>query len=266
MKIDPAQPGIEGFWYFVALRQAVYWRKTQGESKPWTTDPIMAKFHFPNVFRELDPGTEYFHRERQKLADSQIVWASVIYRLVNRRRTFIEFGGLPQPAEALKWRVYLLQRVERGSAIFTRRHLTPSLRTYLEAVDYLSRDTGDLYKLLYGAPDLEAVFATLRGIPGVGPFFAWQVCCDLLEAKAIPFTEDEWCYMGPGPVNATRMLTGRTPNQKMAFNLCKALVAGQLIGLPPNFRFPPHISRFTLKNTEHALCEYARFVIAHWRR
>ena len=34
--------------------------------------------------------------------------------------------------------------------------------------------------------DLGACFAVLRGIRGVGDFFAWQILCDLLEARAFP--------------------------------------------------------------------------------
>ena len=45
---------VRRFFDFVNERHAIYLRKTRGDPWPWTSDPILQKYSFPNVFRVLD--------------------------------------------------------------------------------------------------------------------------------------------------------------------------------------------------------------------
>ena len=44
---------------FVIERHKIWERRQAGEPGPWTRDPILASRKFTNVFRVLDPGTQF---------------------------------------------------------------------------------------------------------------------------------------------------------------------------------------------------------------
>lgn len=48
------------FFAFARERHATYLRRQSGAPEPWTDDPILRKFRFTNVFRELDRTTVWF--------------------------------------------------------------------------------------------------------------------------------------------------------------------------------------------------------------
>ena len=50
---------LKDFWYWVNERHSIYLRKAAGDPRPWTKDPILQRYKFTNVFRELDMGTKW---------------------------------------------------------------------------------------------------------------------------------------------------------------------------------------------------------------
>lgn len=48
---------LTDFYYWMNERHSIYLRRLAGQTKPWTTDVILQKYKFTNVFRELDRGT-----------------------------------------------------------------------------------------------------------------------------------------------------------------------------------------------------------------
>lgn len=288
------------FWRFVALRQAAYWRRERGQGPPYSDDPAIARYHFCNVYREADRGTRWFQSHRTPSPDdspvgliSHEIWQSVVYRLVNRISTFEAYGRIPQFEEGDAWLQFLIDRMGAGEKIFTGRHLNRGYAYYAATVSYLE-DSGlfDVSCAVLDAGSLEAVCRQLTTIPNVGRFFAWQVTCDLVESDALPrySDSDTWAMLGPGAVNGARLvdlshLDGKTQfseslRAEMVWPLaathahsareclwvarmlqedqarCLEEVGMELV--PP----PEAPGPMSLKNVEHALCEYARYVRA----
>ncbi len=59
---------------FVNERLTIYERKTRGENPPWTNDPILNKYRFCNIYRELDRQTIFFHKILKPLEGDFELW------------------------------------------------------------------------------------------------------------------------------------------------------------------------------------------------
>src|SRR5437773_4525673 len=87
---------LESFWRFVCERQWVWHRRfVERKFPPWTDDPILQTTRFTNVYRELDPGTQYALREilETGLPIRDKIFNVMLYRLIGRTETFAAIGA-----------------------------------------------------------------------------------------------------------------------------------------------------------------------------
>lgn len=260
------------FWRFVALRQAAWWEKQAGKPRhARSPDPLLSSAHFPNILRELDDGTIFFqdHRRSTGHAGSLDLFDAIAYRLVNRRQTF-ELLGWPTPGTMGPWLTSLSELASR-QVIFTGRHQTIGLRRYFAAATYIAGKHTDLWAELEPLTLQEAWNRLATWVPGLSKFFAWQVCCDLLESSThSEWSEDQWAFLGPGPQKALTILYGEEKTALRA-NERYLQFARRLRDMQPavhatvGLRLPPEFPFLTLKNIEHALCEYFRYTWASWK-
>jgi hypothetical protein len=265
------------FWEFCAIRQDE-WHRRWGKAPPdltyirpdekYTTDPILARKDIPNVFRELDYETRFMHHYVDPRPARDILFGSIAFRLTAKVGPHRDFGGPPRVDQFEEWVQHLHKQREQGKPIFIRIYHTPSLRDYLEALEVIAEHADEIVRQLQASKTLKDAYYVLHGLPRIRNFYAWQCMADLLESKVVNFDENEWCFLGPGPIRAFEMMYLTRYNQNEAMVIArklrdaqhKALATTQTPWVPP-----PHIPEFTLKNIEHALCEYMRWVWAHWR-
>jgi len=111
---------VADFFAFARERHAVYLRRAAGQPRPWTQDPVLQRYRFTNVFRELDATTQWFrtHVRDQLRSSPDALLATVLFRWFNRVATgeamfcqeALGLGGeLP---EETAWQAFL-----RGGAI-----------------------------------------------------------------------------------------------------------------------------------------------------
>src|SRR2546430_9607468 len=64
VRLSPAEPTevYETYWRFAAERQAIFFRRLAGLPAPWTSDPILARYKFTNVYRASDRVSQYLIR------------------------------------------------------------------------------------------------------------------------------------------------------------------------------------------------------------
>ena len=106
---------VAAFLIFVLERQKIWVNKSRGVA-PLTENLVLGGKWFTNMYRELDRGTIYFKRQmmktslkglqinREKISDNlveEILFKSILYRLLNRVETFIDFGKFPAFARCL---------------------------------------------------------------------------------------------------------------------------------------------------------------------
>src|SRR4051812_18417786 len=66
---------LETFWWWINERHAIYLRRQAGQPFPWTTDAILQRYRFCNVFRELDTVTVWLRQNwREPFANHENLW------------------------------------------------------------------------------------------------------------------------------------------------------------------------------------------------
>lgn len=77
------------FFEFARARHQIYLDRQAGRPAPWTEDPILSRYRFTNVFRELDATTVWFRdRVRDPMRSSpHALLATVVFRWFNRIAT-----------------------------------------------------------------------------------------------------------------------------------------------------------------------------------
>lgn len=215
---------IAEFFLFVYERQSLWERRNSGHNEPWTQNFILQQFSFCNIYRELDRGTAFLHAHILKLFSVRsagsssawtrrewletVLWASYSYRLFNRIETFLRFD-FPKIERShsflAKCRKYKNSCIN-GPKLFSRAHQTTNLNTVDRYFKQVTANGAALLKSvvdeLLGNPFLSDCCRTLRRLPGVATFYAWQILCDLKESRCFPSfgDDDTFCELGPGAV------------------------------------------------------------------
>lgn len=226
-----------------------------------------------------------------------VFFASYVYRQVNKIETFVAFGGIPTVSEWPKFAQWA--KTCELKPFFTGAHQTAHLQNYLAYVNSLLAQGQEQFQAVtkaiathiqnyqnedYENDDdndkgnvLKACYAILLKLPGCGKFFSWQILCDLMECKCFARRrnhrrhaggdndddddlENQWTKLGPGAELAIKTIF---PNANQYLHLAKALTTLQPLVYTTALQveFPKVRNKYlTLKNIEHALCEFHKFL------
>jgi hypothetical protein len=277
---------VTEFFAWCSWREEAHEARRAGRAPPWAQHPLLAAHHFCNVSRCDDRGTAAFHallRAQRVTSLPGVLWASLVYRRLNRLATFAAWRGgrLPLPADAAAWAAWAAQRgAEPGAPpLFTGKHQqSGGLDAYLSTVRGLAGlDTPPAP----GFPHAKALAAALAACPGareahgtlkahvrhVGDFIAWQVTCDLVEAGVLPrAADDAWVALGPGARAGLALLFGDGADKADAMARLRALQAAQPWALRALRRGSHGIvaageddAPLLLRDLEHSLCEFSKW-------
>jgi hypothetical protein len=81
---------IDDFLRFVVERHRIWEQRQAGAPQPWTHDPVLATRKFTNVFRVLDPGTQFLLKEMfdPDLSPRDTLMRAFLYRHTGRVETW----------------------------------------------------------------------------------------------------------------------------------------------------------------------------------
>lgn len=270
---------VAAFWKFVQERQATWHRRfVLQEPKPWTADPFIAAGHFTNVYRWLDPGTQYaIHALNAAPSRQDAIYFTVAYRLLNRRATLEEFGRPPYLADHQEWLEFLTAKRARKQTICIsgNKHLTPHWRQY---VDALVRASSRNFSV--PLPSAEA-YAALRTLSGVGRFMGQQCYADLTYLPGALRVSELFTSCGDGAAYAIEMLRGNRHADAYKHDRydhsnkvrpsdrevpAYAAVIGWLFRTQPQIVYAHQAwPALSVLDLEHALCEWLRYELARAR-
>lgn len=206
------------FWRFVAERQRVWVRRVvAGEDLPWTDDPVLRDRRFTNVYRVLDPGTQYAVQailDRDETAPDR-AFNDLLYRLVGRLETHEAVGFQRLDAYDADAFERLLRAVDDAAdhPVFTGAYVVAPLPGVAgdDKVETVARLFGEIrdgfgrfWTDLVAADGAEGAYRAIRSLPGFGRFLAYQVLVDLLTPlpsggdSVLPHSPDDWAAAGPG--------------------------------------------------------------------
>ena len=275
--------GVAAFLLFVLERQKIWINKSRGET-PLRENLVLGMKWFTNMYRELNRGTIYFKRQmmksslkgveinREKISENlvkEIMFNSILCRLLNRIETFFNFGEIPGLSSLSGFLHYLKEMKENNETIFTAAHQNMGLNRLLETLEFVKKNISSLAaKVVAGARrrSNRDCFKAILTIPNVWGFFALQILTDLLECRVLnKNTDNQWTCLGPGAKNVLRRVFqmssthGELKHTRLLRDLCSPEGPGSgfsTLGL----KFTAFLNKaLSLKNVDHALCEYDKY-------
>lgn len=229
---------------FIRERHMIFLRRANGEPKPWTTDEVLQKYFFTNIFRELDR-TSVVMRDvlSGKMDRPNFLALVVIHRMVSNAdfNKEIGFAGSYEVVVAT-----YNNRRGRGDSVRTGAFTSCQSDAALFASWKYFFENGDaiLSKIISGDQTVQGAFKALNGAKGLGKFLAWQVALDLQMYGAVRPSPD-FVVLGPGAELGLK-LAGHTD----FWALLKEI----------NYSLPSEVPSLEAKDLEHALCEYGKYV------
>lgn len=262
------------FWRFAYERQRIWYVRTVlGHEVPWTTDPVLRRYRFCNVQRELDRGTQYIIQQLNahlNAPQSIRLWNVMLMRYFNRPDVpWVDScdEGYAMVAERLTW----------PKGIFTNtwmpmggpRRGRPFGDELQEAIT--TWDAELFAREVETASSLEDVYAAVLRRSLFGPVNGWQVALDVTYTSHL--TDDEWIpevrpltntktVKDPPPhgpaVAAAAILDApfQTVVRKLRDEQDERL---EKIGVSWSDVAWCHKPRLTLADVEHTLCEWQKY-------
>lgn len=271
------------FWGILNERHRIFVNRQQGAPKPWTDDPIMQRYKFTNVFRELDR-TTIFVREniREPLWDESEL---LLFNVALFRQTGAAEGwqGIVRRWDAEKQATKYVAAQERGIKVFTGAYMVTgmfpgakgnnkvvSLFKYaLQPVWENRRRLADLCRTKHSMEALVDALGEFMGWKG-NRFMAYEVACDLLYTPLLANAVDQYTWANPGP-GAQRGLSrlyggeinmGRGAGSRDRSTCIKEMQA--LLKKAPK-KLGKHIltdprGEVDMRFIENALCEFDKYI------
>jgi hypothetical protein len=277
---------IQEYFWWINERHWIYVSRNQGDEWPWTDDPILQKFKFTNVFRELDAGTVWLRENwRDDLDDHPDLFFNIcLYRQFNLIATAEKLGyqvGDEPPNKNIRWRFwdadftekYLIGRKAQGNSIYTNSHMVsgtvgggkgiPKItRTVRFVLDHMWDK--EYQYVPFTSDSLENAFYRLLEAPGFGPFTTYEVITDLRHTRYLRNAPDTmtWANPGGGAMRGLNRLYGLSTHPKKQRSTSDYINDMRRLLDMSNERLEDHVPPLEMRDIEHSLCEYDKYARA----
>ena len=220
--LSPARPAVvyETYWWFAAERQEMFFRKVEGLPAPWTTDPILAKHKFTNVYRASDRVSQYLIRNVIYEGDQspeEVFFRTILFKLFNKIETWEMLqDGLNVISRAdyslENYDSVLSEALAGGTRIYSAAYMMPSGRSsfghgqkhrnHLLLLERMMED--EVPQRIAETSSMARAFDLLRSYPTIGDFLAYQFVTDLNYSNLTDYSEMEFVVPGPGAKDGIR--------------------------------------------------------------
>lgn len=203
------QKNVNKLFAFILERHSVWVKKTAGAPKPWTTDPILQRYRFCNVYREKDKVTEWIRDNwrNEHGGDPYLPFAMAVARLINLPAS-LALVGYPVPWNPKHFQSVLRKRKKAGERVFNGAymiHASGSDEGRLKT-DYLASKVlnpmwkgREAFNLSSRKWTLATLHNALMEFRDMGSFMAGQVVADAKFGYNLASVHDWWTWAAPGP-------------------------------------------------------------------
>lgn len=185
------EDALELYREFVVERHRIWQRRQDGVKGPWTKDPVLANRKFTNMFRVVDPGSQFLFNLKTDNPRDQIA-RLVFYRITNLPETWRvlrrAFGRWPVAEDFdPRWNHGIVRPLtayrDAGNQVFSGAYIiipepgTPNdkVEGAVRLVQRFLEEQGDAF---LAAKTQKERFDALRSISGLGPFLSMQILTD----------------------------------------------------------------------------------------
>jgi hypothetical protein len=238
----PREEVFHLYWYFAAERQAIFQRRIDGQTPPWTDDPILETFKFCNVFRASDRVSQFLIGDvayaEDAGTDADRLFQIVAFRMFSNISTWRGLrrvlGGRPPRIDDLRdgTMEHALDRVRaENGGLYTGAFILCATDAFGRGLKHLNHVElfremflrTHLAERLRAATSLRGVYDLLHGYPLMGDFMSYQTAIDLNYSDVLrqDFSENSFTKAGPGSLRGIRKafqdLGGLSPEDAIAW-------------------------------------------------
>ena len=191
---------------FIIERHRIWECRDAGLEKPWTKDPILQKYRFCNVYRELDTVTKWIakHWRKPHQLDPDLWFAMAVARLVNFPET-LEDLGYPVPWNEEEFMFVMEARKDEGKQLYNGAYMISTHGVRMDKAQYLAKKalTPMWNNRFIVRPKMnEPLFALHERLiqqRDLASFMSGQIIADLKYAKPYRGAKDWWTFAVSGP-------------------------------------------------------------------
>lgn len=277
---------LDLWWRFLVERQRIWVRRAHLQiPRPWTTDRAMNYEFITNVYRELDPGTEYvLDSISAGELDVDVVFNVMLYRLMGSSMVVHSvIGNLSvdtYDADALVANVKSQNANPFGDAYRVAGYEThrgegngSKLENVANMFAKLAEQMPEMWRRMQTSVNAKSLHGVFNSIEGFGVFLSNQCMVDVLmineglDAPIWHFGTDEWCEPGPGAKRGITQLLGdgvKPANLQIVMAWLRDAQTDEFAAR--SLHFPYLLNRddtpklLTICNIQTALCEFHKYV------
>ena len=200
------------YWHVAAERQAMFFRRLNGEPPPWTHDEVLGHYRFTNAYRASDRVSQFLLQRviyGGAYEAEDVVLRVLLFKIFNRVETWewiLDAVGDVTTATFDPTAIgdALSRRFEEGDRVYSAAYIMPSptfgrARKHANHLALLeSLRVGGHLSWIASAASLPDLYARILSIPSFGPFLAFQYAIDLNYSGIFDFSEMDYVVAGPG--------------------------------------------------------------------
>lgn len=243
----------------VVERHRIWQRRQAGEPGPWTTDPVLANMKMTNMFRVLDPGSQFvFDLDAPNPVD--VISRLVFYRITNLPKTWYMMrnilGRFPVATDYDDWLAATLRGYrEAGNRVFSGAYIiVPEPGTANDktegAVRLVRRFIDEKAGEFLNAKTQEERFTILRSTPGLGPFLSMQILADW-DYLQVEEPDLSFVVAGPGALRGAKILNPDMPARDVIYDLAFEWMDHDTVRVKNR--------RLTVMDVQNTLCEFSKY-------
>lgn len=265
----------QAFWAFVRERHSIYLRRRAGQPPPWTEDPVLAKFKFCNVYRQLDRVTEALKERLKKVETGEDTLFHIsMFRLFNWPPTYDALLPLvrrrPNVFPLATARGVVEDRMRAGHKVFTSAYMmgggapTGSRRydIVLPSISDIWKHRRELTAQVRAWNTMEYATELMQQFPMVGTFIGYELACDFRHSSVMPAPIDAMTWANPGPGAARGLNRIYRGDPKGTPKGARQTFLDEMRGLAKQAprALPTGWPKFEMREVEHSLCEFDKYL------
>lgn len=270
------------FFAFAKERHKIYLRRVEQKlPAPWTDDPILHKFRFTNVYRELDNVTLWFAKNARNRYESDPVatmMATVVFRLFNRNVTgeaifnqqvfgnFTPFEMFLDSGDAFAMEGPIRAFCGKGpyctgAYIINSPNGMNKLMGVLQMIQWVWERRMEFVDQIIQEQTLEKSWEQFRKINHIADFTSYEFVTDLRWTPLLRNATDidTWANPGPGAMRGLNRLYGRPLEKKQQKHLFICEMRAILEASRNPELWPSYWPKLEMREVEHTLCEFDKY-------
>ena len=209
------------YWYFANERQNIFIKKLNGDTPPWTNDPILKIYKFCNSYRVNDRVSQYLLKNviynGKTYKDEDMLFRIILFKLFNKESTWEllikEFKDITLSTFDMKeYSKVITNAINNNIKIYNDAYISCATKAFgydrkhdnhlalLNKMFIIDKVQDKILK----CTNMEQAFKIIKSYPLIGNFMAYKLITDINYSDIVDWKEDEFTVAGPGSLRGIK--------------------------------------------------------------